>query len=461
MRSGLVVLFGLTAFVGAALLFAVQPLIGKMVLPVLGGTPGVWTTCLVFFQVMLLGGYLIAHGVNLARGAEPRRISALYLSALAMLLAAGYAIQPITLGPEISRHLAGGNPAIILLGVLGISAALPLLLVSATAPLLQCWFALTPHPRAGDPYFLYAASNAGSLMALLAYPFVIEPALGLSLQSRLWRSGFLLLSILVIACGLTARLLCRPQAVPSDRTATSVSWDNLAQWLVLVFITSSWLMGITTYLTTDLAAVPLLWVIPLILYLLSFIVSFASSGVALVRAAGKLLPYAIAPLVLVMSAGFAHAVWIPLHLGAFFVGCVACHGALARSRPAAARASTFYLTIAAGGLLGGVFTALVAPLVFTRIVEYPLAIILACLVAPGALAGFRWTANRNLLGDFILSGIVFLLTVILVTNQGGLADSLLGVFCVMIASGVGLLACVTAAPASSIRAHRSGSPLRQ
>ena len=132
-------------------------------------------------------------------------------------------------------------------------------------------------------------------------------------------------------------------------------------------------MGVTTYLTTDLAAIPLLWVIPLIIYLLSFILAFARSGAPVVRVTSRLLPYVIAPLVLVMSAGFAHAVWIPLHLGAFFVGCIACHGALAQARPTAARASTFYLIIAAGGLLGGVFTALVAPLVFTRVVEYPLA----------------------------------------------------------------------------------------
>jgi hypothetical protein len=444
MRSGLVTLFGLTSFVAAALLFSVQPMIGKMVLPALGGTPAVWTTCLVFFQVMLLGGYLVAHWVNPAARADSRRTGAVFLSVLAISLTVGYLLQPIAIGPELSGSLVHGNPAITLLGVLIVSAALPLLMVSTTAPLLQCWFALTPHPRAHDPYFLYAASNAGSLTALLAYPFLVEPAIGLSSQSRLWRSGFLVLAILMLLCGLAARLFYRPAVIPSECTGKNFSRAEAIRWLVLVFITSSWLMGITTYLTTDLAAIPLLWVIPLFIYLLSFILAFARTGVTAVRATSRPLPYVIAPLVLVMSAGFAHAVWIPLHLGAFFVGCMACHGALAQTRPTAAHASAFYLTIAIGGLLGGVFAALVAPLVFARVVEYPLAIVLACLMTPGASASFRWTILRDWRREILLPAIVFLLTAILVTNQAGLGESLLGVLGVMIASGLGLLACVTA-----------------
>jgi hypothetical protein len=445
MESRLVALFGLTSFLAAALLFSVQPLIGKMVLPVLGGTPAVWTTCLVYFQVMLLGGYLFAYGLSPNEGLKPRRIGTLYLCVLALLLAIGYALQPIAIGTEVSRSLLGGrNPAIILLGVLAVSATLPLLMVTATAPLLQCWFALTPHPRARDPYFLYAASNAGSLMALLAYPFLIEPALGLSLQSRLWRTGFLALAILVLGCGLTARQLCQTTADSSTHIATRVSARELIWWLVLVFIPAGWLMGVTTYLTTDLAAIPLLWVIPLIIYLLSFILAFARSGAAVVGVTSRLLPSVVTPLVLVMSAGFAHAVWIPLHLLAFFVACVTCHGALAKARPTAAQASTFYLTIAVGGLLGGVSTALLAPLVFKRVVEYPLAIILACAVAPGVEMRRHLATIREWQGDLLLPVIVFFLTAILVTNQVGLGESLLGVLGVMLASGLGLLACMTA-----------------
>jgi hypothetical protein len=457
MRLGVVVLFGMTSFLAAALLFSVEPMIGKMVLPVLGGTPAVWNTCLVYFQVMLLGGYLFAHGVVHTKAAKRGRVSVLYLSVLAVLLAFAYALQPIAIAPRVFPGSIERNPAIVLLGILAISATLPLLMVSATAPLLQCWFALSPHPRASDPYFLYAASNAGSLMALLAYPLLIEPALGLSLQSRLWRSGFLLLAILVLFCGAIARRFIRSSVAAPDRALSlpdasldssakgkNVSKADLVRWLILVFIPSSWLMGVTAYLTTDLAAIPLLWVVPLAIYLMSFVLAFARLGRSAVRIAGRLLPYLVALLVLVMSAGFAHAVWIPLHLAAFFAGSVACHGALARARPAALHASTFYVAIAAGGLLGGVFTALVAPMVFSRVVEYPLAVILACVVAPGLDASFPMPRLREVLRDLLIPGVVFLLTAMLATNQSRLAESVIGAVAIMIAAGLGLLATTMA-----------------
>jgi hypothetical protein len=457
MRSGVVVLFGLTSFLAAALLFSVEPMIGKMILPVLGGTPAVWNTCLVYFQVTLLGGYLFAHGVNFTKAANRSRVGVSYLSMLAVLLALGYVLQPIAIVPGVFLGSIERNPAIVLLGILTVSATLPLLMVAATAPLLQCWFALVPHPRASDPYFLYAASNAGSLMALLAYPLLIEPALGLREQSRVWRTGFLLLALLVLVCGATARHLSGLPGVQDERDAplpgtslnltgkrAGVSAVDLVRWLVLVFIPSSWLMGVTTYLTTDLAAIPLLWVIPLAIYLLSFILAFARAGARVVGIVSGLLPYLVVLLVLVMSAGFAHAVWIPLHLAAFFAGCVACHGALARARPAAERASTFYVAIAAGGLLGGIFTALIAPVAFSQVVEYPLAVILACVAAPLADASFPRPRLRDSMRDLLLPSVVFLLTALLATNQAGLAESVIGVVAIMIASGLGLLATVNA-----------------
>ena len=226
--------------------------------------------------------------------------------------------------------------------------------------------------------------------------------------------------------------------------STKVSRVELARWLVLVFIPSSWLLGVTAYLTTDLAAIPLLWVIPLAIYLTSFILAFSPVCSRVVGVVSRGLPYLVAVLVLVMSAGFAHAVWIPLHLLTFFAGCVACHGALARARPAALHISTFYVTIAAGGLLGGIFTALVAPVVFSRVVEYPLAVILACVAVPGLETGFARRRLRDALRDLILPGLVFLLCAMLATNQASLAESLTGVAAVMVASGLGLLATLTA-----------------
>jgi hypothetical protein len=452
MESGIVILFGLATFVASTLLFSVQPMIGKMVLPVWGGTPAVWNTCLVFFQGTLLCGYLLTYGVGRSRSIGRRSISVVYLLALGALLAGGYIMQPIALGADGDRPFwLGGNPALVVLGVLLCSATLPLVLVSATAPLVQGWFALTGHPRAGDPYFLYAASNAGSLLALLAYPFAIEPNLGLTAQSRLWKTGFLVLAVLVLASGLAARQWSRSThvGIGTHGYLSQPAWARIPagiwlRWVVLVFIPSSWLMGVTAYLTTDLAPIPLMWIIPLALYLFSFILAFGSRSVGLVRAASVSLPYLIVPLVLVMIAGFVHVLWIPLHLVAFFAGSLACHGALALMRPPARDLSLFYVTIALGGLMGGIWTALAAPLLFNRVVEYPLALVLVCLVAPALKTHEEGRGWKHRLWDLLFAGVVFGLTVILVTNQGGLGDSVLGVVGVMIASGLGILSCLTA-----------------
>ena len=330
-----------------------------------------------------------------------------------------------------------------LLGVLLRSAALPLMLVSATAPLVQRSFALTGHRRAADPYFLYAASNAGSLLALLAYPFVIEPHLGLTAQSRLWKGGFLVLASLLVACVFLAWRVnrFRPVEYESMGRVPSAIW---LRWLAFVFIPSSWLLGVTAYLTTDIASVPLAWIIPLALYLLSFILAFARSAAAFVRFVTRSLPFLIVPLVLVMSAGFVHLYWIPLHLITFFAGSVACHGALAQMRPKTEQLSLFYVTIAWGGLLGGIWTAIVAPIVFDRVVEYPLAIVLSCLAAPLVKTQVVGRSRREWLGDFLLAGVVLLIAVSVATNRAGLGDSAVGALGLIVASGLGILACVTA-----------------
>ncbi len=459
MKAGVVLLYCLASFLGAFLLFSVQPMIGKMALPELGGTPAVWNTCLVYFQGMLLCGYLVAHGIASKLAMRQGRLFVCCLLALAALWGAGFAMQPVELESSLGRRFASETqPALVLLAALLRSATVPLVLVAATAPLLQAWFARTGHPRSSDPYFLYAASNAGSLLGLLAYPFLVEPNLGLAAQSRTWRVGFLAQAFLIVACGMAAwrvgrsGSLGKPTVSPgqeNDLLGDSVrggrGWvaARYLRWIILVFVPSSWLLGVTTYLTTDLAPVPLLWIIPLALYLLSFILAFAHVTAGMARAAQALLPYLLVPWVLVMSAGFVHAAWVPLHLAAFFIGALACHGALAQTRPPAADATTFYLTIALGGLCGGIFNALVAPLVFNRIVEYPLAVVLACLVTPQSDLRFRQHGLRIWLGDLLMSATVFVLAAVLATNRAGVADSKLGVLCVMLASGLGLYACVT------------------
>jgi hypothetical protein len=449
MNSVIDLLFSLTCFLAAVLLFSAEPMIGKRVLPLFGGTPAVWNTCLVYFQLMLLLGYAFSGDVRAAKGVEQRRVSLPFLIGVGALLALGYQVQPIGLALESGGSSStADNPALALLWVLILSASAPLLIVAATSPLVQRWFAVTGHPRAHDPYFLYAASNAGSLAALMAYPLVIEPNLSLAAQSQAWKAGFLVLALLLMICGGIARGLSRAAAAVLDSGAsgaeTSPTVRTRLRWLVLVFIPSSWLLGVTAYLTTDLAAIPLLWVIPLALYLSSFIVAFAGPGAGVVRVASGALPILVVPLVLVMTAGFVHAFWIPLHLLAFCAGSVACHGRLARLRPAARHLSTFYVTIALGGLLGGVFNALIAPVVFDRIVEYPLAVVLACLVAPRLEGRWERRAGKGWLGDLLLPAAVFLLAALVTTNQAGLADSVMGVLGVMTASGLGLYACATA-----------------
>ncbi len=456
MKLGIVVLFSLTSFLAAVLLFSAEPMIGKMVLPRFGGTPAVWNSCLVYFQVMLLLGYALSGDLPAGMGIERRRISMPFLAVLAVLLFLAYLMQPLSLSvgvtvpAEIERSPAGS-----LLGILWISTSLPLLLVASTSPLVQRWFAETGHPRARDPYFLYAASNAGSLLALLCYPFAIEPHSSLPAQARVWRAGFVVLGLLMIACGIAARRLSRTRGASTasggDRpdaedggVAARPTMRTVLHWLVLVSIPSSWLMGVTTYLTTDLAAIPLLWAIPLALYLLSFIIAFSGGSTALVRLASRALPVLVLPLVLVMTAGFVHAVWIPLHLLTFLAGATACHGVLAGRRPAARYLSVYYVTMAAGGLLGGVFNALIAPVIFSRVVEYPLAVILGCLVASGR-EGRLWRGTRKeWWNDALLPATVFLLTVLLTTNRMGLADSTFGALGITIAAGLGISACVTA-----------------
>jgi hypothetical protein len=452
METAMVLLFGLASFLASLLLFLVEPMIGKMVLPPFGGTPAVWNTCLVFFQGTLLGGYLFAGGLN-RRGQSARwRGSYLGLSVLAALLVLGYFRQPIAVGSGGDRSFAhGGNPAVDLLGVLLGSAALPLVLVSATGPLVQGWLGDTRHPRARDPYFLYAASNAGSLLGLFAYPFVIEPYLGLGRQSILWSAGFVVMATLVLACGVLAE---RARRSPLDRRGDDVAPPAVdlpalpaalwLAWLALVFIPSSWLLGVTAYLTTDLAPIPLMWIMPLALYLVSFMIAFARPAGTFVRFATWSLPFLIAPLVLVMMAGFVHLIWIPLHLLTFFAGSLACHGGLARMRPATEYLTRFYVFMALGGLLGGIWTALVAPLLFNRVVEYPLALVLASLVAPGSKTIGMWRDLRIRLSDVLFAAAVFVFAAVLATNQAGLADSVSGALGLMIASGLGILSCATA-----------------
>ncbi len=384
----LLLLYSVTMFTGATLLFVVQPMVGKMILPLLGGTPAVWSTCMVFFQAALLGGYAYAHA-STAWLAVSRQML-LHVA----LLALPAAVLPLAVNPALLR---GGeaNPVLDVLLLLSLSVGLPFLVVSATAPLIQKWFTRTGHPAARDPYFLYAASNLGSMLALLGYPTLIEPRLhlrgeGWLTQTRLWTLGYLALAVLIALCALTLwRRRSEPAAGESQDGASAEvppepppGWGRYLRWIALAFVPSSLLIGATAYVTTDIAAVPLLWVLPLAIYLLSFILAFGRWPARLHR----LVVAATAPIVLVvfflMLSGFKQRIWITVlwHFLLLFVIALACHGELALTRPSPRHLTQFYLLLSVGGVLGGFTSALIAPVVLRSLAEYPLVMALACLL---------------------------------------------------------------------------------
>ena len=371
--------YALAVFLSAALLFVVEPMAGKMVLPILGGAPAVWTTCLLFFQVALLLGYLYAHLL-------PRALGARHLWVHLALLALAAATLPLALPPDPTAPEA--SPVRWLLVALVATVGAPFVLIAATGPLLQRWFSALDHPDAADPYFLYAASNLGSFAGLLAYPFLLEPFVALPVQRLAWSGAYL---VLVAAIGVAASLLRRssrragaadPPEV-SARLAPATESAPAWRWLLLAAVPSSLLLAVTTHVTTDVAPVPLLWVLPLALYLLSFVATFARRPWIPSPLAQRWLPLGL----LVCVAGQLWApggpLWLALLLDytLLFFSAVLCHGELARLRPSAGRLTEFYLWLALGGALGGAFNTLVAPNVFRSVAEYPFAIAAVALLA--------------------------------------------------------------------------------
>lgn len=363
-------IYALTMLLSAALLFAVQPMVAKMLLPTMGGSSAVWTTCMLFFQALLLGGYAYAHLG--ARTLTARRQSLVHL---ALMLVATVAL-PLTLGEGSMDESM--SPVAWLLLELTIGVGLPFLVLASTAPMLQHWFAKTNHPDANDPYHLYAASNLGSMTALLGYPFLIEPWAGVTTQSIAWSVGF---GALILATGVCATILHKrgDQSTPRDtRTTDSVAWKTRGTWVLLAFLPSSLMLGVTQYLTTDIAAVPLMWVLPLALYLLTFIIVFAK------RRLPSIVPPMALPWLVVALVFLNMPLWaiVFVHLAIFFALALHFHRRLADARPSTEHLTEFYLWMSTGGALGGVFNALIAPVVFDRLVEYFVILALAVALLP-------------------------------------------------------------------------------
>jgi len=401
-EPGMVLLYVVTLFVSAVLLFAIQPMVGKMVLPLLGGTPAVWNTCMVFFQLMLLAGYAYAHASAAWLGG--RRQALLHI----VLLISALSILPINLAGGISPPTQD-YPILWLLGRLAITVGLPFFVVAGTSPLLQKWFSGTRHRYAHDPYFLYAASNTGSLLALLSYPIVIEPLLDLHGQAHMWRIGYYALIALVLACTLTqwrrnSVSLSAPNdpQVPTMDPAIALTWRQRAWWVALAAVPSSLMLGVTLHITTNVAAMPLLWVLPLSLYLLTFVLAFARRRVIPADLVSRLLPAVVllmGPLFFVTLPELEWRLTLA-HLAMFFMAALVCHNRLAGSRPQPRHLTEYYLWIALGGVLGGIFNSMIAPLVFRTVIEYPLMVAAACLLRIGPTSTAALLRTRRL--DWLL-----------------------------------------------------------
>ena len=370
-------LFAITVFASSALLFLVEPMFAKMLLPRVGGAAAVWSTCLVFFQAALLAGYAYASAIP-SRFGESRHAKLHVVVLLMPMICLPLAVR----GGDAPA--GGDDPTWWVLASLTLSVGLPFFVLATTTPLLSRWHAAVAPGR--DPYPLFAASNVGSLVALVAYPFAIEPLLSLRAQSI-----FFTVAYAAFACACAGAAVLRVRAPSQPSTAASpadrdepLTWQTKVRWIALAFVPSSLMLGATTYITTDVASAPMLWLPPLALYLLSFVIVFGRRAPsdalrvlapAYVGLAASLFLFALLPL-------SQHIVVGALHVLLVFVASLVFHGDLARRRPSGRAITTFYLCVAFGGALGGVLSALVAPLVFRRVVEYPLVMAAAIWLVP-------------------------------------------------------------------------------
>ncbi len=365
-----------------------------MILPALGGSPAVWNTCLMFFQAMLLAGYLYAHVTS--RYLTSRRQAVMHVGLLMLAVVS----LPVAI-PQGWTPPESGNVIPWLTALLSVAVGAPFVLLAATAPLVQRWLTDSRQPGASNPYVLYAASNTGSLVGLLAFPILMEPNLRLGEQATIWSIAYGFAVILAAACAVsvwkhtTVQQIKTADAPVSESSPAPTIRDRL-RWIVLAFVPSSLLLGVTTYLSTDVAAMPLLWVVPLALYLITFIIVFARETITTSRA--LLLVHGVLVTMLAMvlfwGSGTTLGTRYLLHLAVFATTALVLHGELAASRPSPAHLTEFYLWMAFGGALGGVFNAVVAPLIFKSIAEYQLVLAIAVFLRPSWKSRFSEFVER-------------------------------------------------------------------
>jgi len=400
------IIFSLTLLLSAAMMFALQPMVGKMLLPHIGGTPAGWVVAMAFFQVMLLAGYLLAHIFSTAR---TRLHGILYIAALL----AGIGFLPIHLAKT-----AGGLPpsagAADIFMLLTFCVAVPFIALSATSSTIQRLFTATGHRAAHDPYFLYAASNLGSFSGLLLYPLLVEPRLGLSQQAGLLAKGYMLLLAFAVLCLLITffqKSAKQKKHAADALRAPKIPAKEYAYWIVLSFIPSSLLMGVTVYITTDVISVPMIWVLPLGLYLLTFILAFGRKTFISIERLERWHPYAVylaILLIYVAKLGWLSTLGgIGFVLAVFFIVALSCHMRLAARRPLESNSkglTAFYLMLSVGGALGGVLNSFIIPYVLDTLVEFPLVLLASLLLHPAAGLHSR---TGKVLASLLAIGIVF------------------------------------------------------
>lgn len=437
-------LYAFTIFLSAFMLFSVQPFFAKMVLPILGGSSSVWSVAMVFFQGVLLAGYGYAHLITSRLSLR----NAVIIHG-AVLLAA-FAVMPIAV-PAGWAEPPNSGQALWLLGLFAIAVGLPFFAVSANGPLLQAWFARTGHVHAKDPYFLYGASNIGSFASLLLYIALFEPMLTVSSQSVSWTVGYAVLALSIVACavvvlrtvstsGIDDEAVRKEDAAPAPPTVR-----HKLVWASLAAVPSGLLVAVTAHISMDIAAAPFLWVVPLALFLLTFVFAFARRPFFSIDQLSRILPTLAGLIFLDMVVGTLMPVWLSLslHLVFFFFAALLAHSVLVSRRPAVAHLTGFYFWMSLGGVLGGAFTTLVAPQLFNWIAEYPLLVIAALLCRPSL-----HRANDSGLRILVMSG---LLVALLMNNP------LLGEWLRPDNAGVYALAIFVLALSAAIAALRSES----
>lgn len=418
-RAGIALLFTLTAFVGAGLLFTIQPLVARLLLPAYGGSATVWSTCSLFFQTLLIVGYVYSHvtTTRIPRRAQPW----LHL----LVLAAPLLVLPVVL-PTDAVPGADHSPVGWLLRSLVVMIGLPFVVLATTGPLLQRWYSWSDGPRRDDPYFLFAASNVGSFGGLLAYPFLVEPRLTLDQQGVAFTGGFVVFAVLTAACGVVASrgTAMRQEGPVATASSERPSWADLARWCGYAFVPSCLMLAVTHHLSTDVAPIPLLWVAPLALYLATFVAAFAVRSRVVTatwpRAAAGLgmATLALAPL----AAAVSLWVTVAVNLLLVVVAGYAAHRLLAARRPNPEHLTTYYLAVAVGGALGGVVNGLLAPVLFDRVLEYGLVVALLPLLGLGATwptSGGGRTRIRWLLGGLVVVLVAAAVPALLDSRGGG------------------------------------------